>query len=67
MKKILSTEGNRRPSGWHTGKAIYSYKGKYYVSQESGTRPATKAEIRKIKREDAEWQKKSLKQNLLIL
>ncbi len=50
MKKIAEKEGNRTKTGYHTGYAILkSSNGKYYVSQESGTRPATKKEIESLK------------------
>lgn len=51
MVKIKQYEGLRITTGHHTSYAIIEHKGKYYVSQESGTRPATKTEIKKIKLE----------------
>ena len=47
MKKIIDYEGFRTNYGYHTGNAVYVLNGKYYVSQESGTRQATKNEIKK--------------------
>ena len=45
---ITQHQGHRRKSGWHTGYAIIKHKGKYYISQESGTRPATAKEIKQL-------------------
>jgi hypothetical protein len=50
MNKIFEYQGCRTGSGWHTGVAIFEKNGKYYVSTESGTRPATKREVEKIKK-----------------
>ena len=47
---ITQHQGHRRKSGWHTGYAIIKHKGKYYISQESGTRPATAKEIKQLTR-----------------
>jgi len=47
MKIIDSHEGNRTKTGYHTGHAIVLRNGKYYISQESGTRPLTQKEIKK--------------------
>jgi len=48
MKRITQQEGNRRPTGYHTGSAIYELNGQYYISTESGTRKATPAELKKL-------------------
>ena len=50
MKKIKSYKGYRTKSGYHTGYALILKNGIYYISQESGTRKATKKEIEKGKK-----------------
>lgn len=49
VKTISSYEGKRLASGYHTGHAVLLCNGKYYISTEAGTRPATKKEIERIK------------------
>jgi len=51
MKKILSIDGTRTRTGWHTGFALYASKGKYYVSTEAGSRPCSKAKAEKLIKE----------------
>ncbi|RLD85388.1 MAG: hypothetical protein DRJ07_03105 [Bacteroidetes bacterium] len=46
---VTTNERRRLKSGWHTGWALLLIKGKYYISQESGTRLATKEEIKAYK------------------
>lgn len=47
-KVIQQREGKRLKSGLHTGYAIIKHNGKYFVSTESGTRPATRKEIKQM-------------------
>ena len=49
VKIINSYDGTRLASGYHTGVAVILRDGVYYVSTESGTRRATKREIKTLK------------------
>ena len=49
MRIVDQHEGYRLRSGLHTGYCHYiDGNGKHWVSQESGTRPATKREIKQV-------------------